>query len=173
MTDYITDYVSEIVEPAYSPEVLPLKIFFFLISFFLAGVILISFLRTRWVKRGPRKELVEFWSTKPYESTVFKKKWSSIKKRLEKGWESEAKLAVLEADELLEEVLDSLSYEGETFEEKLDLLTSREVKNLEEVKRTRRLREDIVHDPSYHLSLDKAKWAVEVYREALSDLNAF
>ncbi len=173
MTDYITDYISEIVEPAYSPEVLPLKIFFFLISFFFAGVILISYLQTRWTKRGPRKDFVEFWSTKSYESTVFRKKWSSIEKRLEKGWESEAKLAVLEADELLEEVLDSLSYEGETFEERLDLLSSREVKNLEEIKRARRVREDIVHDPNYRLSLDKAKWAVGVYREALNDLNAF
>jgi hypothetical protein len=55
----------------------------------------------------------------------------------------------------------------------LQKVTAGTLPNVEEVWEAHKIRNNIVHDPDYRLSLDEAKRALEIYEKALTDLQAF
>lgn len=167
------DFVfSTLISSEIHRKILPLKILFILVSAFFLSVIIYSHRQTRWARKGLRQAWTEFRSFKPYDIAIFDKKWRKIKRRLEKGWESEAKLAIIEADELLDSVLKRMAYKGRTLEEKLDQMDEKLLSNLEEIKKIHGIRNDIIHDPDYHLSLENASSAIKVYEKTFKHLEA-
>lgn len=169
----MNEVIKAITENAYSKELLPLKILSVLASICFAGIIIYARMATNWAQVGFRKQWTEFWSAEPYQKTLFLKKWAQIKKRLEKGWESEGKLAIIEADELLNRVLEALAYNGETVGERLKNIDKETLPNLDDVWRAHKLRNDIVHDLDYRLNLRMAHWSIGVYEKAFEHLNVF
>ncbi len=168
----IIKITEQIVEPAFRAGVVLVKYIFVLVSVFLAGVIVYARYKTRWARAGRIKTLSEFFQTTAYETAQFVKKWEAVKKRLEKGWESEAKLAVIEADEMLEEVLKRCAYTGKNVEERLRKVPDGVLPNKEELKKAHQVCSDIIHDPDYKLSLNKAYWVIETYEQAFLSLDA-
>lgn len=151
---------------------LSLKIIFAIISFgFLFGIVYFL-LKTDWLKRVFLQDLVEFLSFKSYEMRKFPKTWDKIIKRLEKGTGAELKLAVIEADDLLNDVLEKMGYSGETLGEKLEQLDKKTLPNLDEISEVHQIRSDIIHDPTFRLNFSQAAKILEVYRKALSSLEA-
>jgi hypothetical protein len=151
-------------------EILPLKIIFLLFSAFLLSFIIYLLRKTSWLKFYLLFDLIEFSSYKPYERKTFEAKWSKIKKRLKKGWEAELKLAIIEADNLLDEVLKNMGYPGNTLGERLDQIDINVIDNLDEVWRAHRIRNNIVHDPDYYLSLNEAEEAIEIFEKTFKKL---
>ena len=101
------------------------------------------------------------------------KAWAKITSRLETGLESEYKLAVIEADSILDNILNRMGFSGETLGERLNKLTVATLPNCEQVREAHKIRNNIVHDPSYRLGLDEAKRVLGIYQQALRDLQAF
>jgi len=85
--------------------------------------------------------------------------------------ESEAKLALIEADALLDETLKRLGYPGESLGERLEKLTVDILPNLEEIQKIHKIRNNIIHDPTYKLNLEEAKKALVIYEKALINLD--
>lgn len=160
------------ISPDIQTKLLPFKILSILFSLFSIGFIVFSFKKTKWLTFPFEKEWVEFSSMKAYEAVGFVKKWSKVKKRLEKEWESEAKLAVIEADKLLDEVLRRMGYKGASLGERLKQLDKNILPNIEEVWRVHQVRNDIVHDPNYRLTVNRAGSILEVYEQAFKSLEA-
>lgn len=153
----------------YSPPFF-LKIFFVILSLGLFGFIVYFLLKTQWLKRFFLTDFFEFFSFKPYELRALTKKWVQIEKRLKKARESELKLAVIEADDLLNEVLERMGYREKTLDEKLKLLDKNLLSNLNQIQQVHQIRTHIAHDPTYQLTLESAKKILEVYKKALLDL---
>ncbi len=125
---------------------------------------------TAWLDITWKQKWTEFFSFKPYEAAVFTKKWGKTKKRLEKGWESEAKLAIIEADNLFDTTLKKMGYRGESLGERLKQLDENVLVNIEDVWEAHKIRNDIVHDPNYSFSIRKARLALDIYEQALKNL---
>jgi hypothetical protein len=117
-------------------------------------------------------DLLEFLRFKPHLMPMIGKKWKKILKRLEKGDEAEAKLAIIEADDFLNEILGRMGYQGETLEEKLKKVKKTILPNLDEIAQAHKIKSDIVHDPSYFLTFEQAKKVLEIYERALYHLEA-
>ena len=149
-----------------------LKLLISIISLLSLCIIIYLLSKTDWLKRRFLFDLTEFFTFKPYGVVEFSKKWEKIIKRLELGTESEAKLAIIEADDLLNEILEKMGYSGESLGEKLKQLKKTILPNLDEVLEVHKIKSDIVHDPSFRLSFDQAKKLLEVYERALSNLEA-
>ena len=115
---------------------------------------------------------MEVFTSRAYKFGEYSRKWRKIIARLEKKSESEAKLAILEADTLLDEVLKKSGYPGETLGEKLEKITEGTLPNLEDLKKVRQVRENIISDPAYKLEINKAKEALKVYEKSLTFLEA-
>ena len=118
-------------------------------------------------------DIVEFFSFRPYGIRKVEKDWAKITARLETDLESEWKLATIEADSILNDILMKMGFAGETLGERLDRLTIATLPNLQQIREAHKIRNNIVHDPDYRVSLDEAKMAVGIYEQALRDLQAF
>ena len=101
------------------------------------------------------------------------RQWQNIKKKLESSSESEWKLAVTEAENLLDEILKRSGIVGESFGEKINNIKPDQLKNVADVKKVHEIRNSIMHNPDYVLSLDEAKRVLEVYERALRNLGLF
>lgn len=172
----ILEKIEEIIQFILYPEItgwlLILKIIFLAISSIFLGFIIWALLNTDWLKRLILWDLKEFLTYRPYLMRKYVKEWKKIKKRLTTGLESEAKLAIIEADSLLNETLKNMGYPGKSLGERLDELTPDILSNLGEVREAHKIYSDIIHDPTYRLNLDQAERALSIYEKALSDLQA-
>ncbi|MCJ7787023.1 hypothetical protein MUP06_02330 [Patescibacteria group bacterium] len=156
------------------PEILLLlKIICIVIFLFFLVIIFRSLRKSSWLKYRLFQDMVEFLTYQPYGVKKIAKIWSKIKERLESGSESEYKLAVIEADSMLSDILERMGFKGETLGNRLKQVTTDILPSIEETWEAHKIRNNIVHDPDYKLTLDQAQKALEIYEQALRDLQAF
>jgi hypothetical protein len=165
--------ISSILHPILLGWLPILKIIFIIISLVFLFFIIFALLKTSWAKKFFLISWIEFFTYRPFGMRKVTKKWREIIARLETGMESEAKLAVIEADSLLDDVLGKIGYRGETLGEKLKSITPDVIPNIVEVLEAHKIRNNIVHDPDYRLSLDQARRTLEIYEKALRELDVF
>jgi hypothetical protein len=162
----------ELLSPELQFWLFVFKIIFLVFGFFFLGFTIWALIFTSWLKRAILQDLKEFLTFKPFEAQIFLPKWKKIKERIASGIEAELKLAILEADSLLDQFLKRQGYKGETLEEKLELLTEDILSNINEVKEAIKVKRAIIEDPSYRLSFQEAKKTLSIYERALKDLQA-
>jgi hypothetical protein len=168
----INQIISFILNPTFSGWLLFLKILFIFFSSLLLGFIIFALIKTTWLKRLIIWDLEEFLTYRHFGVSKVARKWERIKKRLEGGIESEAKLAIIEADSMLDGILERMGFGGKTLGERLDKLTTASLPNIEELREAHKIRNNIVHDPTYKLDLEEAKKVILAYEKALTDLQA-
>lgn len=164
--------ISFILNPTFTGWLLFIKILFIFISLLFLGVIIFTLFKSEWLKRIILWDLQEFLTYRPFGVSKVVGKWQKIKKRLETGIESEAKLAIIEADTMLDTILARMGFGGTTLGERLERLTAVSLPNIEEVKQAHKIRNNIIHDPTYKLDLEEAKKIISAYEKALTDLQA-
>ena len=150
-----------------------LKIIFIALSLLFFFAIFLLLLKTGWLRYLLLENVVEFITFRPFGAKKSFKKWIKITKRLESNKESEYKLAIMEADNLLNDVLEKMGYKGETIKEKLEQLNEVVLPDIDEVRYAHQIRNDIVYDPDYQLTLDKAKKTLDIYEKAFRNLELF
>lgn len=159
-----------LLEPEFIGWLAILRVSFIVFSLILLTFIVYFLLKTKWLRRLYIWDLQEFFRQRPVGVHRLEKAWLKLKKRLGTGLESEYKLAIMEADAMLDEALKRMGLFGETLGEKLDKVTPVVLPNLAEIRQTHNLRNNIVHDPNYRLNLDAASKTINIYEKALSDL---
>jgi hypothetical protein len=98
------------------------------------------------------------------------KGWRQILKRLASEDPQQWKIAVLEADRILDEILKMSGYLG-TMDEKLNLLTAAQLSNIEDIKAAHKIRNVISSDPVFEFSQEAASHVIEIYKKAFIELN--
>ncbi len=165
--------IQYITSPSLNGWILILKTILIVFSLlFLTGIVLFLS-RSSWLKISFLLDIFEFFTYRPFGVKKIIKAWNKIMARLETGLESEYKLAVIEADSMLDDTLKRMGYGGETLGERLGKLTSATLPNIEEVKKAHQTRNDVIHDPDYRLSLDEARKVLAIHEQAFKDLQAF
>ena len=167
------ELISYIFSPELQEELFLVKIvfIFFSVIFFVAVIFFLA--NSSYLKYQLLQEVTEFFSWKSYGLRRIAKRWGKIQRRIETGSESEYKLAIIEADDFLSEVLEKRGYPGKTFEERAEQVEKIQLPNLEEVLEVHKTRNSIVYDPDYKLDLDQAKKILEIYETAIKNIEAF
>ncbi len=150
-----------------------LKVIFIIFALIFVGGIIALLFKNTWLKRRILEDLVEFVAYRPFGAKKTFKQWTKITKRLETGKEAECKLAVIEADSLLNDIFKKMGYSGETIGEILKQLDSTTLPNIEQIWEAHKIRNNVVHDPDYRFTLDEAKKTLGIFEEALRDLEMF
>ncbi|MBI2633828.1 MAG: hypothetical protein HYW80_00780 [Parcubacteria group bacterium] len=147
-----------------------LKIFSWTLSIFFAVgiVVLVRKLNMPKKYRAIAKEYVLPGATP--SKTKFQDEFEKIKTRLALGKEEEDRLALAEADRLLDLALRSLGYEGETVVEKLSQIKPAHLKNTEEAFLAHEIRNREIHEPTQPLEHHKAEEAILLYEKILREL---
>lgn len=100
--------------------------------------------------------------------TKLKAKWEPIKKRMENDNEAQFKLAIIEADDLIGDLIIRMGYGGNNLGEALEAVPVGQIENIDDIKQAHTLRNRIIHDDSFSLTKDQAEKAMAAYEEFLS-----
>jgi len=142
-----------------------------LVFLFFIGVTIVSLTRGSYIKMSFWTDWVEFLKIKGYESGKIEKKWALTAKKLESDNPADWKLAIIEAESLLEGVLARMGFGGESFGERLKKVKEEQLPSLNNVIQAHQVRNNIVHDPDYRLDIGKAGKALAAYEKALKELD--
>ncbi|PIP24800.1 MAG: hypothetical protein COX34_02280 [Candidatus Nealsonbacteria bacterium CG23_combo_of_CG06-09_8_20_14_all_36_12] len=173
MTDFFQNISNFINSADFQQNLLIAKIVaYILILLFIVAIL--YFLRvSSYMRFRFWQDMVEILTFRFYAVKKIEKQWQGLVKKLELPSEAEWKLAVIEAESILDETFQRMGFSGESFGERLKQVKPEQLKNLEDVWEAHKIRNNIVHDPDYRLSLDQAKKVLEIYEKALRDLGVF
>ncbi len=99
--------------------------------------------------------------------------WQKIQEYFYRGGESDLKVAILEADKLLNDALRDAGVMGLQLGDRLKKATESQVPNLNELWQAHKLRNQIAHEPNFKLKRDLAEKALGIYETALTNLGVF
>lgn len=139
------------------------------IGFFLFIVFVL--LRSSWAKFSFLFDVSEFFTFRPYGLRRMLGRWQKVQARLQTANEAEYKLAVIEADGMLNEILLRLGFRGETLGDKLKTMSTAVIPNLSEVIAAHQVRNNVVHDPDFRLALEEAQRTLSAYEAVFSNLD--
>lgn len=102
----------------------------------------------------------------------FAGKWERVIEKSRSKIPSDWKLAVIEADKLLDSALKLMGYTGDTMGDRLKQLDVLHFPDLNNFWAAHKIRNRIVHNPDYDIIQDEFNFALKTYEGALRDLNA-
>jgi hypothetical protein len=166
----IKDFIYFISSSQIQDMLFPVKLVFVAFAMFFLAFVIYFMINSSWLQYKFLEDVTEFFSWQAYGSREMSKRWSKIRKRTESGTESDYKLAIIDADDLLEEVLDNRGYEGKDFQEVVEKAGRLLSTILSDVLRAHEVRNSIVYDPDYKLSPDQAKKLLDIYESAVNNV---
>ena len=119
------------------------------------------------------KGIATFFKSREYDldKSGIKKRWQEIESMLDRPGEMNYKLAVMEADKILDYVLKSMSMSGKDMGERIRF-ASFKYGRLRKVWWAHVLRNQLVHEATFALNHTMAKKAIKTFRRALEELGA-
>ncbi len=111
-----------------------------------------------------------FLLTTVFPKRQLNKSWQKILLRLNKNDEANLRLALIEADNLFDDLLKQIQLPGESMADRLKYLDSSQVSNIDEIWQAHKLRNTIVHNPEYPITRNEIEFGVKAYEKALKEL---
>ncbi len=105
-------------------------------------------------------------------SGAYAARWAEITRHMDSAKEAEWKLAIIEADKLMDLVLQRAGFPGDTIGERLTNTQEGQIQTLEGLWEAHKVRNRIAHDLGYFLRYTEAKRAIELYAQTLREFEA-
>jgi hypothetical protein len=97
-------------------------------------------------------------------------RWKKIMQHMENGSQNDWKQAIIEADVILDDLLNKLGYKGESIGEKLKRVAKGDFKSLDQAWEAHKIRNAIAHDGStFELNQIEAQRVIGLYRKVLEE----
>src|SRR3989344_769417 len=126
-----------------------LKILSGFLSLILFILFIINFVRTDKFLRARANLLKSIIPPEAAKESPLGSKWDEIQRHLNSTKEAEWKFAVIEADSLVDYVLKSSGYPGDTMGERLKNMDKSQVVTLDGLWEAHKIRNRLTHDPNY------------------------
>lgn len=96
--------------------------------------------------------------------------WQAISARFESGLEADWRTALIEADDLANEILERIGFSGESLAERMEQISSNQFPEIQDLKEAHRVRTNIENIPGYKLYRTEAESALKKYQKGLEAL---
>jgi len=149
-----------------------LKIISVIISILLIAAIVFLIYKLKKGIKESLERVEESISAPGLTKKVFDERWKPVEEKMELDDESAWKLAVIEADKILDDVLKRIGFQGEDMGERLKQITRDQLASIDEVWQAHKIRNNIVHTPDFQINKSQAQRAIEIYQKALEDMEA-
>jgi len=147
-----------------------LKVTFIILDVVLLGIFIFAF-KKAWALRphleisaAPKKEKVGI------VKEAFLRRWNRIVERKKEGSLDSLRIAIIEADALIDDYLKQSGLEGEHMADRMAGLDPAEHPALENLWRAHRLRNDLVHTSGFFVSVDEAVNNLNYYESFLKEV---
>ncbi len=152
----------------------PLKVIFIIVSIIFIFGIIFFLSKTSYLRDTFLEDLEDLSRFKGFGQKKWLRRWNKIKKKVEKGKSSTYwKIGLIEANKMLDEVLKKTGLGIGTIEDRLKRLTESDVSNLTQLLAAHQVCQDIIRDPDYKLSREKAEELINVFERSFRDLRVF
>ncbi len=166
----IKDFIYFISSSQIQDMLFPVKLVFVSCGALFLVFVIYFMINSSWLQYKFLEDVSEFLSWQSYGQRQMAKQLGRIKKRVESGAEADYKLAIIDADDFLTEVLDKGGYEGKDFGEMLTKAGRLVTPIVKDILKAHETRNSIVYDPDYKLSSDEAKKILETYEAAIRSI---
>jgi len=166
----VKDFIYFISSPQLQDYLFPVKIVFVSFAMFFLAFVIYFMINSSWLQYKFLEDATEFFSWQAYGTRETSRKWNKIKKRIEAGNESDYKLAIIDADDFLADVLDNRGYEGKDMEDAIQKAGKLMSPILKDVLMAHEVRNLIVYDSNYKLPIDQAKKILNTYESAINSV---
>lgn len=165
----ITEFIYFVASPSIQETLFPIKVVFYFFSLFFFCALMWFYVNSSYMEYSLLKNASDFLARD--KGSGASRSWKKIKKRMEVGTESELKLAMIEADDLLYEALSDAGVDGTTFEELVSNATKKASIAKEDILQAHAVRNLIVYEDGYKLDVDTAKRMLATYEIAIKTLS--
>lgn len=101
---------------------------------------------------------------------VLRERWTAIENKFALGTPESARLAIIEADALVDTALKGMAVQGEHLADRLSNLDQGDIKSMNRVWRAHRLRNDLVHTPGFAVPPADAQRTMDDYEAFLKEM---
>jgi len=98
------------------------------------------------------------------------KRWMEIENRLKSNEESQYKLAILEADGFVNEVLSGIGYKGKNMTEKLEEVTEEQLDDAQVIREAHKTRNEIINNINFFIDREHTQETINIYKRFLENL---
>lgn len=172
--DIILQIFEIIGVPAPTRLIFVLKVISAIISIILGWAVILLVFKSgylNYVKGNVKFLKSEYTPLKSVQSKVTRE-WEAIVRRLETGDEANFKLAIIETDKLVDTLLKSMGYPGDSMGDRLKLIDASQLKSIQNLWNAHKVRNNIVHNAEFKLSYNEAKNTIEQYEKVLREMEA-
>ncbi len=170
---YLNLIYATLVSPDLQKEFFPAKVVFIVFSVLFVAFILYFLIESSYLKYHVLFEIGSFLNIRPAKSQKLVRQWRQVEKRFEAGGEYNYKLAVIEADDLLKDILSEKGYKGKNFDETISNVSKIQIPNIEELVEAHKKRNSMVHDPNYRPERESVSRLLKVYERGIKSLESF
>jgi len=155
----------------YLSSLTTLQVISVVVTVILAVAVILIIVKTGWFTVRRDKYRVILLKTDLSKKRV-QDGWQIVEKHFYAGDDNDLKIAVIQADNILEEALKHAGVRGMNIGDRLKNIRRGEMPNLEDVWAAHKLRNQIAHETAIKLKRDTAERAIEAYKMALKNLGA-
>lgn len=166
LTASLQSYITDIGNSAWVAELKWLG--FFLVLIF-GGLIVILIIKLNIINKW-FKTVDNFLMTSALPKKHLNKSWQKILLRLNKNDEASLRLALIEADNLFDDLLKQMRLPGESMADRLKYIDSSQIPNIDEIWRAHKLRNNIVHNHEFPVTKNEIEFSIKAYEKALKEL---
>ncbi len=144
------------------------------ISLFVSGILLflsIYFLAKSDIVGEDIEHFIGVFTNKDINKRRSLRAWKQIQKRLKTKETDQLKLAILEADRILNEILKMAGYPGKNLDERLEQINSAQISNIEELRQAHKLKNRLISEPDFIITPNETEIIIEIYKKAFQELN--
>ncbi len=140
----------------------------FLVPVLVGGVVYVLYNLTQ-IRKNTHRKLYQM-SENPIDAPLsINKSWDRVINHVESYNESEWRLAVIEADIMLSELLDTMNLGGDSIGDKLKGVERSDFTTLDLAWEAHKVRNQIAHDPAFMLSQREAKRVIALYEQVFKE----
>jgi hypothetical protein len=167
----IRDFVYFISAPSVQDAIWPVQLIFVGFTLFFFFAVMWFYVNSSYIKYKFLEDTVEFFSSEAYGLRDVGRKLKAIESRIGSGSENEYKLAIVEADDLLFQVMKKRGYKGDTFEELISGVSEKIISNFDDVIAAHETRNSIVRDINFRIEVQEAKKIFTEYETAIKSIS--
>lgn len=104
------------------------------------------------------------------KKTIYQEQWNSILKKASLGSPDSFRVAIIEADALVDRLLKQIGFKGDTIGDRLQKLDANELASIDRIWRAHKVRNHLVHTTGYRISSNEAKTVLDDYEAFFKEL---
>ena len=165
--DYLTFFPRTLLEPT-------IRMISFVLNLLFFGLLIYSWYKTKKIRKKENDDFLAAFAVAADSKVEKAKEWQDIVDHVDSDNESQWKLALIEADKILEDLLREAQFDGEGVGERLkNAELQGGLKSLQDAWEAHKIRNKIAHEQGFILTKREARVAIESYKKVFEELEFF